>query len=298
MKFRTIGRPSPAMIVAVIALVVACTGSAVAGSLITGKQIAKNTITNKNIKNGTITVNDISKKSRALLAGKTGPAGANGTNGTNGTNGANGADGAPGGNVTVTEPSALFEEKRNAQITASGALLPAGGGDNSVLGDAVVYRGMDGMKLKDIAQLEYTASYHHNPGPGDIYGAADNGDAPYMLILIDNDNNQVIDHSVSYSPSTQPGACYSGTPSSPQCNSSDRTIHYRVSEGFVRYDDNAGGAYSDPSWAQVISEHPNDTIYGIRVQAGNSLPGTENALVNSLTVEGKGLPLTTYFFGT
>lgn len=296
--------PSPAMVVAVVALVVACTGSAVAGSLITGKQIAKNTVTGKNVKNGSLTVSDISKKSQNYLRGQNGAAGAAGAPGSPGAAGAAGAQGptgpagAPGGNVPITAPSSLIEALRNATITASGALLPAHGGDNSLPGDAIVFRGFDGMRLKDIARIGYTASYHHTPGPGNIYGLADNGDAPYMLILIDNDNNQTIDHDIAFSPSTQPGACYSGTPNSPQCNSSDRMMHYQVDEGTVRYDDDAGGPSGDPSWDQVISEHPDDIIYGIRVQAGISLPGTENALVNSLSVEAKGITPTTYFFGS
>lgn len=284
--------PSPAMIVAVIALVVACTGSAVAGSLITGRQIAKSTITGKNIKNGSITVSDISKKSQAYLRGQ------NGADGAAGAAGAAGAPGAPGGNVAVTAPSSIFEARRNAQITSSGALLPAGGGDNSVLGDSVVFHGFDGKALKDLARLEYTASYHHNPGPGNVYGTADNGDAPYLIIDLDTDNDQVIDSDIAFSPSTQPGACYGdGGPSSPQCESADRMIHYTVNEGTVRYDDDAGSGPDSP-WAAIVDAHESDVIMRIRIQAGNSLPGTENALVNSLTVEATGESPTTYFFGS
>src|SRR3954451_8204349 len=97
-------RPSGSMLVALLALVMATTGSAVAASLITSKQI----------KDGTIQTKDISKKAQKSLKGKTGPRGATGltgpqgskgdkgdkgdagSNGTNGTNGTNGADGAPG----------------------------------------------------------------------------------------------------------------------------------------------------------------------------------------------------------
>lgn len=275
-------RPTPAMVVAIVALVVACTGSAVASSLITGKQIAKSTITGKNVKNGSLTLSDISKKSQAALKGNTGAAGANGANGANGTNG---IDGAPGGNVSVTAPSSIWEEKRGAKITPAGATLGPFV-DNSQLGDAVIYHGFDGLPLKDLAQVSYTASYHHDPGAG-----ADNGDAPYMLITLNG-----FDHSISFSPSTQPGACYSGTPSSPQCNSSDRMMHYEVSKGGVRYDDNAGSG-ADYSWDKVVSEHGDDVISGIRVQAGNSLQGTQSAIVNSLSLEAKGSPPTTYYFG-
>jgi hypothetical protein len=100
-------RPTPSMLVALLALVLASTGSAVAASFITSKQI----------KDGTITAKDINKKALRQLKGPrgqqglqglqgpkgdkgdkgdTGPAGAKGDKGDPGTPGANGADGAAG----------------------------------------------------------------------------------------------------------------------------------------------------------------------------------------------------------
>jgi Collagen triple helix repeat (20 copies) len=82
-------RPSGSMLVAVLALLIATTGSAVAASLITGKQI----------KDGTIQKKDLSKSARAGLHGATGPAGAAGPQGPKGDSGpagATGKDGAPG----------------------------------------------------------------------------------------------------------------------------------------------------------------------------------------------------------
>jgi hypothetical protein len=265
------------MVVAVIALIVACSGSAVAASLITGKQIAKNTVTGKNLKNGSVTLSDISKKTQAALKGNGGAAGANGN------------DGAPGGDVAITGPSSIFEEKRGAKITPDGAALGPFV-DNSQLGDAVIFHGFDGKKLADLAQVAYTASYHHDPGPANVNGP-DNGDAPYMLITLNG-----FDHDIAFSPSTQPGACYSGAPTPSQCQSSDQMIHYEVSKGTVRYDDDPGSGV-DSKWQTIVSQHPDDVISGIRVQAGNSLSGTQSAIVNSLTVEAKGAPPTTYFFG-
>jgi hypothetical protein len=78
------------LIVAVIALVVAMSGTAAAASLITGKQI----------KNGTIQTQDISKTARAKLAGKAEPAGAKGDPGPPGAPGAAGALGQDGRDVT------------------------------------------------------------------------------------------------------------------------------------------------------------------------------------------------------
>ena len=85
--------PSRSMAVALIALIVAMSGSAVAATLITSKQI----------KDGTIQTKDISKKARAQLAAKAssvpgpqGPAGPAGPKGDKGDPGATGLAGAPG----------------------------------------------------------------------------------------------------------------------------------------------------------------------------------------------------------
>jgi hypothetical protein len=82
-------RPSGSMLVALLALVMATTGSAVAASLITSAQI----------KNGTIQTTDISKKAQKALKGKRGaigPQGAQGPQGAKGDTGAAGAAGAKG----------------------------------------------------------------------------------------------------------------------------------------------------------------------------------------------------------
>src|SRR3954454_24702709 len=85
-------RPSSALIVAVVALVMATTGSAVAASLITSKQI----------KDGTIQTSDISKRALASLkapaggAAVTGPAGPAGAVGPAGSKGDKGDARIPG----------------------------------------------------------------------------------------------------------------------------------------------------------------------------------------------------------
>jgi hypothetical protein len=65
--------PSPSMVVAVIALVVALSGSAYAAVTINGKNIKKGTVTSKQIKNGTIVKSDLSKK--LSVVGPQGPQG-------------------------------------------------------------------------------------------------------------------------------------------------------------------------------------------------------------------------------
>ena len=79
-------RPSPGVVLAALALVVALSGSAVGASLITSKQI----------KNGTIRISDLSPSARAALKGRTGPIGPKGDAGVGGLQGSRGAEGVPG----------------------------------------------------------------------------------------------------------------------------------------------------------------------------------------------------------
>jgi hypothetical protein len=74
------------MLVALLALVMATTGSAVAASLITSKQI----------KDGTIQTKDISTKAQNALKGKPGAAGAQGLQGSKGDTGPRGDQGLKG----------------------------------------------------------------------------------------------------------------------------------------------------------------------------------------------------------
>jgi hypothetical protein len=106
-------RPSPAMVVALVAFCSSLVGGAAAATLITGADIKNGSITNKDIKksavrtkhvkNGTLLSKDF--KAGQLPAGAAGPQGVPGasgdkgepgTSGTNGTNGTNGAAGPPG----------------------------------------------------------------------------------------------------------------------------------------------------------------------------------------------------------
>ena len=65
MKLR---RPSPALVISFIALVAACSGTAVAAHVITSKQIRNGTIQNIDIKKGTIQASKLSKGVQASIA--------------------------------------------------------------------------------------------------------------------------------------------------------------------------------------------------------------------------------------
>jgi hypothetical protein len=91
---KNVRKPSPSMVIALTALVLAASGSAVAASIITSAQI----------KNGTIQLRDINSKARKALKGQTGPQGPRGATGAPGATGAAGARGAAGA-VGATGPA-------------------------------------------------------------------------------------------------------------------------------------------------------------------------------------------------
>jgi hypothetical protein len=64
MKLR---RPSPALVISIVALVAACAGSAVAATVITGGMIKDGTIQNRDIKNNTIQSGKLSKGLQNVL---------------------------------------------------------------------------------------------------------------------------------------------------------------------------------------------------------------------------------------
>jgi hypothetical protein len=89
------------MVVSVIALVIATTGTGIAASTYVSRssQVATNVIRGKHVKNGTLVAGDLAPRARAKLRGATGPAGATGATGLTGLTGpagANGTDGATG----------------------------------------------------------------------------------------------------------------------------------------------------------------------------------------------------------
>lgn len=96
-------RQSPAVIVAMLALFVALTGTAVAttSAVITGKQIKNNSITGADVRNKSLTPKDFRGSVRGPrglrgLAGPTGATGAQGAQGAQGPQGGQGPQGPPG----------------------------------------------------------------------------------------------------------------------------------------------------------------------------------------------------------
>ncbi len=92
---------TPGVALGGIAVVLAMSGSAVAGSLITSAQIKDGTIQSKDIKKNSITLNRLSPGAQATIkrAGTPGAAGATGATGATGAAGATGAQGPAGPSV-------------------------------------------------------------------------------------------------------------------------------------------------------------------------------------------------------
>lgn len=97
-------RPSPAMVVAVVALFVALGGSGYAAVKLNGKDITNRSIAGKKLKRNTVTGREVRKgslrasdfKKGQLGVGRQGPPGPGGEDGAPGEEGFPGEDGAPG----------------------------------------------------------------------------------------------------------------------------------------------------------------------------------------------------------
>lgn len=200
---------------------------------------------------------------------------------------------APGGGLILVDDGTPGISYSNSSVKLTNAGVIFGPYADNNHGGTVKVDVPAGTTLADIAQLEYSASFSET---------APHGDGPYLRVFIDNNGDGFCpggacgsdDHDVVFSPSTQPGGCaaYGATdalvnpvpPHAIQCGSAGRLIHYVVTDGTVRYDDDAGSA-PDSRWGEVVNAHGSDKVESIRVSAGFSLPNTTGAKLTSLFYE-------------
>jgi Collagen triple helix repeat (20 copies) len=150
-------RQSPAMIVAMLALFVALTGTAVAttSALITGKQIANSSITGLDVKNKSLTPKDFKGSVRGPrgAAGARGPQGAQGAQGPQGPQGPQGTQGVQG----AAGQDLTFKTTLKSGETLTGIYAASGGTGGFVVTD---------IPFRPNLPQELPAANVHYQGPG------------------------------------------------------------------------------------------------------------------------------------
>jgi hypothetical protein len=268
-------RFSPALVVSVIALVVAMSGSAVAAKLLTGSDIQNGTITGADLKDGKVTGRDVKNGSvhkadlassvrRALESDTPGRQGAKGDTGAQGPKGDTGAQGpkgdkgdrGPAGPPTLLPADFAFTNT-SARLTEAGVQFGryADGGDT---GGSARYDGAFGMKLKDITALAYTYRYSTSDDKG--IGA------PYLRVFLNGDSVDVV---------YDPTECATVTPS----EDTDHTVDVLAADKLR-------------SWDDIVADHGDDVVTGIYVTTGFAGGHDVFATLERLTVNDE-----TFHFG-
>jgi Collagen triple helix repeat (20 copies) len=137
-------RPSPALVVAIVSVLVALSGTASAALVMTGKQIKDGTVTGKDVKNRSLGTKKLSNKALASLQGQRGPAGPQGPKGEPGVQGLQGPKGDTGpagpkgdtglaqvttrtAGIAFTANGSMGEYKDGAAMCQAGETVVAGG---------------------------------------------------------------------------------------------------------------------------------------------------------------------------
>jgi hypothetical protein len=133
--------------------------------------------------------------------------------------------------------------------------------DGGAAGGSVFYSGLNGRRLGDIVNLVYTASFSSDTDTGGV-------GVPYLRVFLEGDTHDVI-----FSPNTQPLPLIA----------EDVLHRWDVSEGTVRYDDDAGNGPDSP-WEVIVAEHADEIISGIYVTVGFSAGTNLTGCLRTLSV--------------
>ena len=146
------------MVVAMLALFVALTGTAVAttSALITGKQIKNGSITGLDIKNKSVTAKDIKGQLRGAR-GAAGPAGPPGPQGPQGSQGATGPAGAPNPNADTLNGFGASSLARTSSASSNTPGVITSGGSASILLSAAITAPTAGFLVANVEET-FTAS--------------------------------------------------------------------------------------------------------------------------------------------
>lgn len=296
-------RLSPGVILGVFAVVLACTGTAAAGSLITSGNIKDGTIRGRDIHKGTITTDRLSAGVRRALrkAGTPGPAGPKGDTGATGPSvqgsapqpgpagkdaanpatlvGSNGDAGwqFAGGGTAATGPLASF---------ADGELRLQGGFDrNTVAGGIGLMHTYQDLPLSSLKTLSYDFRILERP--------ANSVSAPtiHISVLKANTGTQSGFTNFVFEPYRQ------GDFGLDQRYSLDA-----LAGQWWSTKPTAGIDQNDPaSWGALVAANPNATISAISIDNGGSsqgtIPGDQFLAGADNVIVGFGSGFTRYDFG-
>jgi hypothetical protein len=161
-------RVSPGVVLGVVAVVLACTGSAAAGSLITSGKIKDGTIQGRDIRKGTITSDRLSHGVQRELkkAGQAGPKGDKGDKGDTGATGPSVQGSAPQPGRDAANPATLVANSGDAgwnlvgsgpaASLTGGALRLQGGFDSSTASGGIgIAHAYDNVPLSSLKTLSY-----------------------------------------------------------------------------------------------------------------------------------------------
>ena len=163
-------RPSPALVISLIALFAALGGTSYAALSISGKNVKNNSLTSSDVKNGSLLRKDF--KSGQVPAGKQGPQGAAGAPGRAGTNG-----------FGVLNYSSAGGTVPNLESDSFKTVCPAGTYPTG--GDAFALTTADGFLATDTVVLEEGFSIGADNRPDGWYVAYSNNTGEDVDVFVD-----------------------------------------------------------------------------------------------------------------
>ena len=276
-------RVSPGIVLGVVAVVLACTGSAAAGSLITSGKIKDGTIQGRDIRKGTITTDRLSKGVQRELK-RSGTPGAKGDKGDKGDTGAAGPSlqgsapqPGPAGPALPADfsTSSSFTLGGNGDVATIVPVTLTSGGvkfgpypDGGTQGGSLRYDGLDGKKLSQLTHLAFTYTYTSDDHP--------TAAVPYMRVFTRDAGGD--DHDIVLDPSQ----C--ARVKVPEGTEQTRAVE---SVNYLRYDDDACTPDGEKDWSQMVAAHGDETISAIKVSEGFAGGKNATALVRRLVVNDK-----------
>lgn len=137
--------PSPALVVALLALGGGLTQTAWAQTLLTGADIQNASLTGQDVKDGSIGPSDLSRAGRAALAGKVGPSGPAGPKGEAGAAGPQGERGAVGAQGPVGATGAAGKDAATTWLITDGGTSPDGATITASSGEPITVQWEQGV---------------------------------------------------------------------------------------------------------------------------------------------------------